>query len=1786
MPNRPGLVTIRVKEQFRPAARGATTQKSVDVAADDIVEVELADGMCLWMRGDEYRERFGGALDRDASGVELTVPANMPPLRTSPARAGVAGWAVKSLKVLGIDLHQRTALALAEKIETRKRLRRDGLGIFRYPAETGAFAPRPVRLPARAADDRPYLVLLHGTLSSTWGSFGELWSNERRRELATLQDVYGDRILGFEHQTMAVSPIRNAIDLAEALPQSATIHVISHSRGGLVGELLCRGGATRTADAEGSGQPAAGQPFSQGELEALGDQKPLLEELAATLQERRITVARFARVACPAFGTTLASRRLDRWLSLIGSVASRALPGSPITDVASDSGEFIAAVIKERTRPETFPGIEAMMPESPFARVINWPERKVGGDLFVIAGDLDPEGVWTRLAVWVTDRFYDGDHDLVVNTDSMGGGAARVGAARQRFFAGPAVNHFNYFRNADSAEALVNAVARGETSGFDPLVPRIVTLARGVIARDSTPRPTVFVLPGIMGSELAIKQRAIWLKLLQMFRGGMGRLSIDAQGVHAFAPMANAYGDLIEHLAGSHRVIPFPYDWRIDPRMEADRLARRITQELPAAKLAKLPIRILAHSMGGLVSRAMIARHPSVWSDMLSIPGSRLVMLGAPNGGSHAITELLVSRSKTLRQLALIDAHNGEAGLQRIIARFPGVLAMLPKDDREDYFAPATWEAYSRASGGGWTLPAAADLRAAQEFRTLLDGAGFDPAAMVYVAGSAPATVCGMRLDPSARTPVDRIRFEGTTRGDGRVPWDTGIPLQVPTWYMRATHGDMAADEDSFPAITDLLATGSTSRLAKSPPVPRGAAEVFTLSRDTDAIYPDEEALEAAALGGTRRRRARRAQRTVVRVRALHGDLRFASHPVAVGHYSGDTIISAEKALDRGLGGQLSRRVQLGLYPGPIDTSAVFMNERLRDNPRAVPQGALVVGLGTAGAVRAAQITRTVTRGLLDYVTDWAVFAPPRTRARPNDFGISPLLIGSSIGGVGVADSVLACLNAVDNANRILATSGQPQRITEVEFVELWEDRAIQTLDAFQRILDYEPTLRESCEFDMELRRRKGAQTRERFSESSGWWQRIQILGEESDDPSRKALRFSALSGNALNQVRLLGTQRALIDGFVREAISRTDHDQTVSRTLFELLLPNEFKDASLDAGDVVLLLDDESAPYPWELLEDPLDRRSGLERRPYICRHGLLRQLHSLEFREQVQPSVSNDAFVLGDPKSSLVELQGAQAEAREVARELEVNGKFRVNHLDRPEGREVLEQLFDRPYRILHLAGHGVFDHPPDAPPKRRVTGMVIGDGLYLTPHEVRQMRRVPELVFINCCHLGSAVQPAAVSNRHDQYNRLAANVAQEFIRMGVRAVIAAGWAVSDVAASEFARTFYACMLAGATYGRATSEARREIYERFPNVNTWGAYQCYGDPDYRLVPEGARGAADGDPGYRTTGMAITAIHNVTARLATAADGDVDGLIEELQAIETWLTTKKWIGEAGVRLALGKAYWEALHFDEAIALYRAALLEDSSSVTRSDVQQLANQLARWAVHRRAPGQKPMSRAYEDELFAGAESLLSWVTTTLQRYVPEEEGARRPAGEAAENAERQALLASLHKRRAWISRDDRTRRKAVAEMQRGYVEALRSAGGEAYYPLLNAIGAELVAFWVGASRGVARKRMREELDRAVNRLASERGGSADYWRETYLIDGKLLRHLVNGGLGPEVVTELAAEYLDARTVLSRRDFASVVDQVEFLRTMAEQSRKGRTLAKPLGMLVHALTATAEAQGAA
>ena len=468
----------KVVAEFRPGAtRGAAPERTVSVGSEDLIEIELDDGQRLWMSGRDYRERYAGVATRDAAGEDLiAVPAQLQVLPPGMQTRGPVAWVVKSLKVVGLDLSKHSALGIAQLVDNKiSAERRPGLGLHRCRTETGKFA-----LTGAGKQDlgsnQPQLLFLHGTASSTWGSFGDLWSAERSAELRALRDKYGNAIFAFEHGSLASSPVANAIELLKSLPKGARLHLVTHSRGGLVGELLCRAGRTQ------------GDPFGSREIQAyraslaargeeldedinVAERVAELEELNRRLSEVGPVIERCVRVACPTLGTTLASRRLDRWLSVIGNVCGMALPDTPLSDWFSDIGDFFAAVVAKRTDPATLPGLEAMMPDSGLIRLVNWPTALVAGDLTVVAGDIDPDAWWAKLLIWATDRFYEGDHDLVVNTASMFGGATRAGEALVSLHKGSSVNHFNYFKNKPSAEALVRGLTHkaGDSAGFEPL---------------------------------------------------------------------------------------------------------------------------------------------------------------------------------------------------------------------------------------------------------------------------------------------------------------------------------------------------------------------------------------------------------------------------------------------------------------------------------------------------------------------------------------------------------------------------------------------------------------------------------------------------------------------------------------------------------------------------------------------------------------------------------------------------------------------------------------------------------------------------------------------------------------------------------------------------------------------------------------------------------------------------------------------------------------------------------------------------------------------------------------------------------------------------------------------------------------------------------------------------------------------------------------------------------------------------------------------------------------------
>ena len=142
---------------------------------------------------------------------------------------------------------------------------------------------------------------------------------------------------------------------------------------------------------------------------------------------------------------------------------------------------------------------------------------------------------------------------------------------------------------------------------------------------------------------------------------------------------------------------------------------------------------------------------------------------------------------------------------------------------------------------------------------------------------------------------------------------------------------------------------------------------------------------------------------------------------------------------------------------------------------------------------------------------------------------------------------------------------------------------------------------------------------------------------------------------------------------------------------------------------------------------------------------------------------------------------------------------------------------------------------------------------------------MRTVPELVFVNCCHLG-ARRRRQLLNTYDRAE-FASGVAGALIEIGVRCVVAAGWAVDDDAARVFAEAFYGSLLRGNRFIDAVGEARKAAYRHSPNQNTWAAYQCYGDPDWVFRQGGGPKPVDGAPGRGLLGRGLGDVIEARAR-------------------------------------------------------------------------------------------------------------------------------------------------------------------------------------------------------------------------------------------------------------------------------------------------------------------------------
>lgn len=1015
---------------------------------------------------------------------------------------------------------------------------------------------------------------------------------------------------------------------------------------------------------------------------------------------------------------------------------------------------------------------------------------------------------------------------------------------------------------------------------------RLARRAKLVRSRQA-PLGNVVFLPGITGSNLDVTDAGgdkdhIWVNLWRIIRGRLTELQLAASGnteadpslrVLASGVNKTFYARAVMALRARWNVEPLAYDWRRDIDQASDLLA-----DFVRARFADRPCHLVVHSLGGLVARNFIRRHPQVWESMKDsdlVAGGRLIMLGTPNYGSFAIPPVLTGSDEMIEMLARVDLAHSLHELLEISNTFVGSYMLLPAPAK---LKPHLHAIYQKDTWGAAPGVSQLHLSRTFQFHTDLAQAAIDPARMVYVAGCKQVTPAGMSI-----VAPGEFEYELTSDGDGRVSHELGLLPGVRTYFVEEAHGDLARNETVLSAVDELLQTGTTDVLGTT--VLRGAQRVMHSMRayrtaadrrlledlgriasrnvSSESQLSDEEkrfaeeAIIKAALGSSTRsmprpptaptpsraKTAATSQLPQLQVAIKFGDVvEIAAPVVVVGHYRGVVPTNAIGAIDNKLGGWITRAVRQGMIAGTLGETFYIPTAG-----RLGAQSVVIAGMGEFGRFGATDL-----RLLMSNVAQGASALGYST--------IATVLVGAGNGNLDRETALREILEGLGNGLAQLrsgADKARPEKLQVIiveraaaRYFELSEK--LLQLGATQTLSSAQITVKKASA--QEVRRARASERRERkpappkHDTSAARTDEVRITVETKPDDAG-VYRFSALSQQAVVPVREVKVNEHFASEAaraLREANTR-EEQQKYGRLLFDYLVPHDFADVLDGDQPLRLIVDRSTAGFPWEMACFP--SRSGAASLRWLGTDlQLSRQFRTLLSQAPgLSPPVNNqlNVLVIADPAPEReLQLQGARVEGRRVADILKSangrdfgSGKLKIEVVERIgagecDPIEILALLLTGNFDILHYAGHGDYNaKTPEA------SGWIFGADTVLTAHDIFRARAVPRMVFANACFSGvlHAGQPFAA----DELSRGLATIAQAFFERGVPNYIGTGWPVDDAQALTIASTFYQALLRRASIGSALNVARRAVFDEGLE-STWGAYQHYGNPqDYLLRTE-----------------------------------------------------------------------------------------------------------------------------------------------------------------------------------------------------------------------------------------------------------------------------------------------------------------------------------------------------------
>lgn len=972
-------------------------------------------------------------------------------------------------------------------------------------------------------------------------------------------------------------------------------------------------------------------------------------------------------------------------------------------------------------------------------------------------------------------------------------------------------------------------------------------------------RGNIIFIPGIMGSELTVTDKddddVVWISFWRLIKGGIKKLQLAADGaqeadstlrVQPSGLDKDSYAETILWLKAYWNVEPFAYDWRKD----LDRAAEGL-KDLVQTKFKDQPVHLVAHSMGGLLSRNFIRLYPKVWkamSEPKKVQGGRLVMLGTPNYGSYAIAQAMVAKDKLVKWLAAADLRHDVEEVLDVLNGFVGSYQLLPSPAKLPVLEK---QLYDSGCWGRYPI-VTAHLDRARKFHTDLDVATTtDPERMTYIAGCNRETLNGVTIEGPGM-----FEFDVTLKGDGRVTHSLGLLPGVPTYYVDEIHGDLQKNEQVLEAIDEILRTGKTGVLATEPVAARKVRSVASARvravqdrQDAERIRRIAEEAEANRSTPAERRLAENllrqaimtqappASRTVtdsarakaygermkqrriqtpiaLNVEVVHGDIRdMKTSAVVVGHYRGVPPVRAVGALDQALGFWISKAVKRGMIGGGLGEVFLIPNAQKAVAAHAV----ILAGMGEYGRFNREDLDllfANVTYGVT--ALGWREFAT--------------VVVGSGEGNLSLEQAIEGMLEGVGSALRRLGEQG---RLDVLHIVEYDKDR-------FKNILKVlEKTAENNTDGSLTLRLTKGTLKKRAHRTKQSTPANLDTMAGSriTVERDRDVFRFSAITKQAVIPVREIAVRASYAERtaeLLKESRNLPDQHK-YGKLLHSYLMPEDFQNM-IDMTPLTLMVDRETAEYPWEM--------AAFERHGKVIFYGPGRQL-TRQFRTilsgapgLIAPPIPNclRVLVIADPAPEAdLQLPGAREEGRAVVhilesmrerRGLDITIEQRIGS-DECDPVELLALILSEEFDLIHYSGHGDFD---EKNPSK--SGWIFSKESLLSATDIFRARRVPRLIFANACFSG--VIRSGKPFTLQESNRSLAGLAQAFFERGVQNYIGTGWPVDDAAALKFAQVFYEKALIGEDLGSSLAEARSEILD---DGSTWGAYQHYGQATAKLI-------------------------------------------------------------------------------------------------------------------------------------------------------------------------------------------------------------------------------------------------------------------------------------------------------------------------------------------------------------